>query len=398
MKNQAGLQVALPSLLFRLHHAPDINIGDVIFESSGRNVVSLDAVLSELDEKNEYQAGLEFRTLGLGIQFGKTFLSLQHKVHFQSQINYPKELAELVWNGNSQYVGQEVEFGPEAILNSYHDLGLGVSYQISDKLSVGGRLKLLSGIGTIKSKEHHASLYTSDDVYQLTFDVDYQLQTSSILEINGLDEFNYSGEAITFDNFISKNIGLGLDLGIEYQLSDRIQLAASVVDIGKILWKENTNEFVSQGVHTHEGIDLSDFFSDEEVDFNVQLDTVKEIFGFEKMSIGEIETSLPTALYVGGTFKLNDQWKAGCLFRNIMQDDLNDQAVSINLQYQPANPLSFGVTFSYLKDTFANLGLMGLANLGPVQIFGATDNVLSLVDSGSSTSISGRLGLALMIK
>ena len=56
------------------------------------------------------------------------------------------------------------------------------------------------------------------------------------------------------------NPGLGIDVGMIYQMTPQIQLSASINDLGFIFWNSNTTTFTANDTYTWTGIDLSGKF------------------------------------------------------------------------------------------------------------------------------------------
>lgn len=395
--DSAKLQIHLPIIGYQFFHSPKIGLDEIIFQNGDQNVLSLDAVLDNLEDENEFNSDLEINTLAVGIRFKKFLFSLSHKIRFSSQLNYSDKLAQLIWNGNAQFIGETVEFGPELTVNAFHEIGLGLQYELTNKLSIGGKVKYLSGIGSVVTRNSSASLFTSEDIYQLTFETDYVLQNSSFLEINGVNDFNFTINRFTLDNLFSSNIGLGIDLGLNYQVTPKLNISASVTDLGSITWNDNTTEFSSIGEFDYDGVDLSNFFADDSLEFDIKLDTLEQIFGFQESSTASYQTQLNSAFYLSGQYDLTEKISIGLLYRNIFGNNRNDSAIALNAQYRISNIIQVGLNYAYLNQQADNLGIMGLVKLGPVQLFGSTDNILGLIGSGTGNNANGRIGISILL-
>ncbi len=391
--DSSKIQISLPILQYGFYHSPEVNIKDIIFESENRNIISLDNVLDDLDPLNTFESNLDLQTIGIGVKFGALGLNISHRIRFNSSLTYPEELARLIFDGNSQYIGETVRFEPLLALNSFHEFGLGANYDLTKKLKAGIKLKFLSGVGAIQSPRGKASLFTSDDIYQLRFDVDYTFQSASFVDISGVSDFNFDINAITFDNLAFENAGLGIDLGLSYKVSEKIFLAASIVDLGKINWENNANEFRSNGQYDYTGTDLSGFFADENIDFDVKIDTLEEIFAFQKTENISFETKLNSSFYIGGQYFVNDKIVLGLLYRNTFGNDLNRSAIAVNGQYSLTKNIILGLNYSYQNERNSNFGIMGSFKIGPFQLYGSTDTLLGLI--GNSNELTGRIGMAL---
>jgi len=235
-----------------------------------------------------------------------------------------------------------------------------------------------------------ASLFTDNDVYQLTFNTDYTVLSSNTLDINGLSDFTFQNDLAK--QFLSSNNGWAFDLAASFQVTDALRFSASIVDIGSIDWNNETSSFTSQGSYTYEGFELDDFLLNDDVEFEIKLDTLEEIFAFQE-SDTEVNTKLGAKLYLAGQYELTEKIQVGALL--VMNDtDFEGSAYGLNLQYNLGTKSLIGLNYSYRKDSFSNLGIQFLTRIGPIVIFGNTDNVFSLV-SNDNYRFNGRVGLGL---
>lgn len=392
--DSSKLHIAIPVLHTQAYHSLDVGFQDIIFNNNGRNVLSFDGVLDALDPTNNFESSLDLQTIGVAIKLGQLGINFSHRLRFESQLTYPEELIRLIFDGNSQFIGETVSFGPSLSMNSFHELALGGNFNLMDKLSIGARVKFLSGIGAINTSSSKATLFTSDDIYQLTFDVDYALQSASFVDISGVSDFNFDVNTLNFSNLNFENSGIGFDLGLHYEVSDKLSLSASVIDLGNITWSENVDEFRSQGTFEYDGIDLSNFLVDDGIDFEIKLDTLEEIFAFQQTANTSFESQLKSSFYIGGDYRLNNNIQLGVLYRNVFANGLNRSSVAVNAQYIMNQWLLLGGHFIYHSDINSSIGLQAMVKLGPVQIYGSTDAVLGLL--GNSNQLNGRLGLGLL--
>ena len=383
------IEIYLPGIYFESHHSNQIALNSVISKSGDQNVLNVSALLNEFDDENTLENNFKVNTIGVGVKIKNFDIDFRHNVRFNSRLDYPKELAKLIFEGNSQYIGETVDFGPMVDFMSYHEYGIGISRSFGP-VSLGARAKYLSGIGLIKTNGSDASLFTDNDVYQLTFNTDYTVLSSNTLDINGLSDFTFQNDLAK--QFLSSNNGWAFDLAASFQVTDALRFSASIVDIGSIDWNNETSSFTSQGSYTYEGFELDDFLLNDDVEFEIKLDTLEEIFAFQE-SDTEVNTKLGAKLYLAGQYELTEKIQVGALL--VMNDtDFEGSAYGLNLQYNLGTKSLIGLNYSYRKDSFSNLGIQFSTRIGPIVIFGNTDNVFSLV-SNDNYRFNGRVGLGL---
>lgn len=385
------IEVYLPGVYIESHHTNQISLSEIIDNNGNENTLNLNSVINQLDDENTFESIFKLNSIGIGFKFKNFDLDIKHNLRLNSSINYPKELAKLLFEGNSQYIGETVSFAPSVDFFSYHEYSVGISRSF-DKLSVGARAKYLSGIGLVQTDRSYASLFTDSDIYQLTFNTDYSMQASNTLDIDGLSNFTF--ETDLAQGFFSKNNGFAFDFGAAYQVTDDLKISVSVLDIGAINWTENTSTFASQGTYTYNGFDLDNFLLNDDESFEVKLDTLEEIFAFQETT-SEVKTKLNSKVYLAGQYQLSEKIRLGALlFSNNLEFD--DLAYGLNAQYQLNRTFLFGLNYSYRKDNFNNLGLEFVTKVGPVVIFGSTDNVFSVL-LNNNYSLNGRIGLGLSL-
>lgn len=172
--------------------------------------------------------------------------------------NYPKGLADLFLQGNTQ-VGAQYSvdgFSTQAnVVGVYH---FGIQQRYDSKTSLGFRAKIYSGLLDARAKNSSGTLTTvqgQNNLYGLKIDnLDFNIQTSGL---NIHNEEEISTGYLLKKLFFSGNYGLGLDLGITKQINPDLYFASSVNDIGFIYYAKGTTNFVANGSYYTEGIDLN---------------------------------------------------------------------------------------------------------------------------------------------
>ncbi|MCB0570100.1 MAG: hypothetical protein KDC66_10070 [Phaeodactylibacter sp.] len=97
---------------------------------NGEKVLHIDNAIDKLGPDNIIRENLDIETLSLGLRLGKLSLSLGHSLRFNAYMNYPKTLPQLIWQGNAQFIGQEVSFGPDVDLFGYQEYALGLAGEV----------------------------------------------------------------------------------------------------------------------------------------------------------------------------------------------------------------------------------------------------------------------------
>ncbi|MFT4665487.1 MAG: opacity protein-like surface antigen [Polaribacter sp.] len=395
------LVISLPGIFGNYYH----NVGSVgeLLQSISDSTVRLnvDALLENLMDENTLRINQEFENLHVSYRLNdKVTLSLHQASKSSNYLFYPESLPRLFLQGNSQFIDQEIAFGPDQHTIAYNEIGLGTALSFG-KLQIGAKVKLLLGVGDISTERTDVSLYTDPDVYQLTINSDYLINSSSFSEVllfDTLSGYNieYSWrEMIQFKNFTTKNRGYALDLGMNYEVSDRLSIGASILDLGKINWKNDVVNYTSKGSNTFSGLDLKGALTGDSLSITSSIDTVRNIFDFQT-SINNYETKIPTRVYMNATYKLNNKVQLAATVNNEFYRGRNFFAFGLGAHYTLNKNFSAGLTYSVRNNAYFNIGLNLIARKGPVQFFLATDNIAVAVQPYGTNNINARVGLNLV--
>ncbi|HMQ47423.1 MAG TPA: DUF5723 family protein [Saprospiraceae bacterium] len=361
--------------------------------------VDIDAAIAKMGADNQIRESLHLETISLGLRLGKLSLSFGHSLRFNASMDYPKTLPQLIWQGNAQFIGQQVEFAPAIDLWGVHEFALGAGVELLSGLTVGGRVKWLSGEAAVvtATDQQRLSLDTDPQIYQLTLDADYKVNASNSLVYNGLDELKLNFDFGNFNasQLFSKNSGLAFDLGIHFR-SEKLELSASALDIGgQVDWTEEVRNYEIKGNYEFDGLEFAAEILEDSSDFGSVLDTIEARFPITE-TFNDFSTSFPTRYYLGGQYHLNDTWRFGALLymENDQKETQLSTAVSANVLL--GNAFNLGATYALRADRADNLGLNVAVKLGPIQLVAATDNIITAIQPRNSHSANVRLGLNLL--
>jgi hypothetical protein len=374
-----------------------------VSEGDSTPVIDIDRLLPHLKPNNIIRFDLEYATLNLALRLQNLTLSLGHSVKYHAFVDYPKALPQVVWQGNAQFIGQTIDLSHEINLTGYHELALGAAYRFGI-LTLGAKAKFLDGIANLTTDpdRHQASLYTDPDIYQLTLAGDYVLYAANSVFYNGYENFStdFTFGSLTTERLIfnNGNRGFAYDLGARLELG-RLDLALSVLDIGKINWNKSTYQYIASQTYEYDGLDFSGALTGgDNPSLGNALDTLEALFQ-PKKTYKSYSTDLTRRMYASLLFKVNDQWSIGGMFFNENFRGKMQNAYALGTTWEALKWLTLGATYAIKdeNDSYDNLGLNLALRLGPVQIFGVTDNVVALATLGDSKNFSARAGLALLI-
>lgn len=367
-----------------------------IFDANGS--ADFNQAISQLEDDNYFRTNFAFQTFGVGVRTKKWFFSLNHEIRSNISLNYPKELAQLIWQGNAQFIGQNISFEPEFQFSNWHQIGLGIGFKINDMITVGTRIKKLSGIADISSRsDGYLNLETSDDIYQLYLDANYSVQTSGALDFNSFSDYSINFSNVDFNSFgqlFKGNPGVAFDLGVSLSLG-KLSLSASALDMGSINWKDNVTQYSVEGAFDFEGITFTENILDGSEEFGSSIDSLEAIY-HPSESHDSYRSAIPKQFYLSGNYALTQNLKVGALFYAENSNGIFRPAFTLAGNYNLASLIKIGAAYTVRKGSLDNLGLNAVVKLGPVQLIAATDNVFTVLNPKSHNHANGRIGLNLV--
>lgn len=340
------------------------------------------------------QTNLNIETFSFSFKAKKWQLSLNHGLRVSSFHSIPKSMLQFAWGGNSQFVGETINIAPTQNLLAYQEFGIGFGYQISDNLTLGTRLKYLVGIGSYQTATSKANIYTDPEYYQLTADTDYLINTGGLPE-SDIDK----GEFLNLDDFepslFGNNRGFAFDFGASFDINDKLNIQTSVVNIGKIKWEEDVNNYWSNGTSTFAGLDFQPLFEEGEYESEEILDTIANTFEFTSSQNG-FNTVLPSLFYLSSTYEVMPKLTIGALFfAQGFQSDLTT-AFALNVKKDFGKFFSIGGQYALIEGGTNNFGVSTTLRLGPVQIYATSDNIIPLMNPMKGQNMNMRFGINLL--
>ena len=377
------------------------------FDAQGiPTTLNLRKLANGLNESNFLGINSETQLFTLYRSIGNGMLTFDWGVKVRGDLKFSDDLFKLLAYGNSVFVGEDnpANVDVNLNLNAYREFAVGYQHNINEKLSIGGRAKLLFGLANLATSNANVKLFTDPDSYALRImenvGVIASLPRVFTLE-NGV--LNANGGFIWSDLF--RNVGFGMDLGVEYRFNEHFGVMAAVNDLGFIRWKlnnvkleskiEDAGQFYDDGSFLFNGLDtdqLQLIISDEYYRERF-LDTLKQYFPMELTNADKYTTGLNTNVLLRGYYDIDGKNRF----------TLQAQGMFYNSGFRPAVTLAYSGSFfkkidvcaSYtvMKDSYDNIGL-GLAfNLGVFHIYAASNNVLGLFKPLNTSALDAQVGI-----
>ena len=411
------------------------------FGSSNKNV-SYNSLIKEGEDnsdalRNLYDLGLtpgevfvfnqqiEVFSGGIRLNNPKYYLSFGMYQQIDGFSAYPTDFVTLFLNGDDpnrdgrplfdeRYSASHVNTAVQ-MLGVFH---IGLNKKVNEKVTLGARLKILSGSFGLETSSNQGTYYLgldrlSTEPYIHNFEnMNVRLNTSGLLNPFDLSsDLGEPAELVSDLFFMSGSLGLAADFGFSYQLNENIKITGSLLDIGMTRFnhKLTTVEFEDAVIATE---DYYLPFEGNEKDYWQSLNVLGEI----PLESSEKEYVHYRAPKVNASVRYDMKRKVkaeNSVFRNVRADMASDFltssfGVQVFTEFRPGVPLwaitgfysreltrflNTKVTYTIDRFSATNLGLGASVHVKAFNFYVALDNLLALPDSKNSNYQSFQVGM-----
>jgi hypothetical protein len=374
--------------------------GLTVNQLAAEDISVFEDALSKMKDRNFLTVKNEIELLHLGLKLGDNYVSGSVTSHTRFGLAYPGDLARLIWEGNGKsFLGDRANMDNLTInTGSYLEYGVGIARTVGKSLNIGARVKYLSGLFNVHTRESQLGLYTDSLSFDLVLDGAFDLRTSGLPNLNDTAEFSLNPQELLFSN----NNGLGLDVGISYEGKGGFNVSGSIINIGRITWKNNVNTYQNPDISFEfSGVPINDILgggndSSSTSSFQVLQDSLSSIFSVGQ-SKNPYSTSLPTQGFLSFSQSLFDRVEVGVLGTAIIQDKAIRMGVRANGSIFIGKWLGFTMNYGIYGGSWVNVGAGLSLAAGPVQFYVLSDNVLGFIQPFDSKNAHARFGFNLTI-
>jgi len=353
--------------------------------------LSLTKLTGAIQKETFVGFGLNAEIINFGFRLRKSMFTFGITEKVKTRISVPSDVLKLAGQGNGgQNLGYGFNFNFGFDVLHTREFALGYSRKLlNDKLTVGGRVKYIRGLNVVQTEKNDAISTTRPDDfnYDLTADIEINASTPAF------DADGVADDPIAAVAGSAKNSGFGIDVGGVFDLTKRIQLSASIVDMGLISWNADTRNIVSKNpgaTFRYRGVDFNDYIGDSSRGFEVLADTLLDVFALDTTRNG-FNTTLFSEFYLGGNFRLNDRHNAGILLYGTFYNRQLNPAMTISWNSKLSRVFAVSLSYSMTRGNFQNLGLGLVTSLGPEQFYFVSDNAIGAL-TGNVKNLGIRFG------
>jgi hypothetical protein len=344
-------------------------------------VIDIIGLKSKIGDANYVMTDVVVPLLGFGFWSGASNFNFEINHKTNVKLAYPKSLIALS-GGNQDFIGENNplsinRFGPDAM--SYYEISLGWSRKITHRLTIGSKLKVLSGLSAIQKKNSDLKIVTADTTYAMRLETDLNYNISAPIKFTydeqGLiSDFDYDQNNLVKDLLPNKNFGIAADLGAIYQFNDRLKFYASITDLGFIHWNKNGSFLAHKDNFEFSGLTFDSIWTDSDYDeFEALADSLKDFFKFKNGNV-RFTTTLSANLFLGATYEIAHFFNMGIVSRTRFFDNKIHPELTLSANLSPGKRFATSLSYSIMNRQYSNFGIAMAYKLGAFQFYVVTDN------------------------
>lgn len=366
---------------FNAHHFISITPDDSI-------VFNISDLIDKMGTYNYLNVNTSIELLSFGFRLKeKHYFNFSASNKMFARFCYPKDMMNFIYRGNGAFFDETLKFKRLGINAAhYNEFMFGYTMKYNDKWTFGAHLKILQGLANVYMKKADITLLTEEEHFFITATSDIDVYASLPEQVWEEEDSTNTGEDFDPIQYITNfsNLGIGLDLGATYKYNDKLTLGASVIDLGFFNWKTGTRNFKSvnsDGSFTFEGLDITEFINQQDTSgtgakLDNLLDSIVDIFQIDTI-YDSYMSPLNTQFYFSGNYQLTKKDQFNALLRLHLYNRSIHPAISLGYIRKFGHILSLSANYSMTSRKYFNLGFGMAANLGPVQLYVTTDNIIS---------------------
>lgn len=402
--DKSKLVIGLPVLSgFDISVNNSFSLRDLGTIENGTLTINFDDFYSKISQNNYLSENLTFPLLDFQLRLKNRAFSFGI---FENQLvrsGFDRNLIRLVNEGNYPWLESSFSTDIDLKFSHYREYAFGYSQSVSKKITVGGRIKLLTGFSTFNIKRMNIAIETGENIEYLKVSTNGEYLTSMPFNLKfgeGENTGNTSFDAVRYMTNTS-NLGAAIDLGATYNVIPGLEISASLINLGFIHWKKDAKKLTHNGSFTWEGFDLSNIQNESGIEEEPYLKPVQSIMDsisgiINPQSIqNPFNTGIPTKIYIAAEYLIYNILSAGIVERLLIYDKQVSNALTLSGNLMLGKLFSLSAGYSIIDNSFNNLSIGTALKLGPVQVFCLTDNILAL-NIYNTYNYNFRVGMNLM--
>lgn len=374
--------------------------------------VSIDGnrIADKLKNRNSLTFDLNTELLGFGFKCKNVFVTFDWRIRANMDLFYSKDLLAFPINGNMHYLGEEhpADMNMQVGLNAYQEISFSIRQKLKEKFTWGIRPKLLFGVANVRVSDLGVQVMTDEDDYTLRMNGNLSANVATSLPLLlSLDKTGmlcqFDWENLVVSDFF-KNVGAAVDLGFRYEILKGLSVSASVMDLGGIFWKTSPKliqgGLTDNGRYFDNGGILFDGITEQDIamlrDENARQGLVDSLMGYVDLSTEQMSgyfSMLPTRMMLQGDYEINKNHRVSAVLQGRVVNKKFIPSATFAYDLNISRFVDICVAYTLQRNCYDNVAFgLGL-NLGPLNLYAGTNNVVSWIDYRNWSRASAYVGL-----
>jgi len=398
-----------------------VNMYDIFTDSNKETInARITTAIQKLTNQDYFMVNEQLEIISFGWRVNKdNYFSAGVYQEADLFAYFPKDPLTLINEGNRDYINVPFDFSDVSftgeVMTVYH---IGWNKKMDNKLTLGVRLKLYSGIFNVESTNNSGIFTTRDtpdgsNYYRhYATGLDIRVNTSGYASLQ--DETTTVQEAtkeLVKNSFFGGNIGAGIDIGGSYRIDQNFTATGSLQDVGIMYQRKDVENYLYYGTYATSGLEplfpeigpggkalpYWDIFEDE-VDANLKDETVQESyvtwrpfklngslqFGFGE-TVGDCNYLIP--------LKRRFENIMGIQLFGVMRPRGLKYAFTMFYDRKFTPDLRMKVTYTLDDFSYYNVGFLVSKKLKNFNLYLAADNLFGYLNLAKSQHQSVQMGL-----
>jgi len=337
--------------------------------------------------------------IGFGVRNNQDYFSFGIAERTSSDFNIPKDMVTILLEGvplttaSKSYILNTLSVDA----STYLETAFGYSRQISTKLSVGGKVKLLLGqmntdmsftrlslIGNETTTTLHAA-----GTMRISLPMNIPAGSDGTPDFKNMDSFS---NPMKFTG-----MGVSLDAGMAYKAIKDLTISAAITDFGFIRWKKSNWE-ASMKTDTKFN-NMSFNINDTNSGVEQIADTLKKAMSYSPNGAG-YTTNLAAHIRIGAEYSLlKNKIGLGMLYDNRIKNNTSTSTLMASANFRPLYWVNASLSYAFTDNSGSAIGLGLNLIAGPVNIFFASDYVPTSFADGiipkKTKQLNAQVGMSL---
>ncbi len=321
--------------------------------------------INNLESNTFFRQGIDLNLLSFGFYTGESYWSVGFNLKENLYINLPIDLFRLMKLGFETHSNVFDLKNISLSQSNFAEISLGYSRPIGTKVRVGINAKFLFGLSAERINYSKFDITLADDLYELNAEGEMHLMSSFVeMETDENNRFSLLNYKFNFSNLKPAGKGMAFDMGVTYNPTHQLTLAAALNNVSYIKWDE---KFIKRGI-AENNIQFSGF-SNVNID-SINIDSelaqltndINQLILFEeKPAIGGITEFIPTNINVSAEYNIFGNEKhdisIGLLWSNYASGKNRINQLTTAITLKPFSWLAFTGTYAMLRKDASRFGL-----------------------------------------